>query len=124
MARCCARWRCADSSGRFAHDSFLEAYFTELWRSLGPEPTCKCCGVKLTMSRKRMRRTRHPCNVSPDRIDRKLGYVNDNVQLICVECNLLRGGTSLAKAQEHVERLREVGGKFSIADGARCLKPG
>lgn len=36
----------------------------------------------------------------------------------------LARGSSSTKAQEHVERLREVGNKFSIVDGAQCRKPG
>lgn len=35
------------------------------------------------------------CKVSPDRIDHKLRYVKGIVQLICVACNLMRGGTTL-----------------------------
>lgn len=97
----------------FPHASELEIYFTEPWDELGPEPTCPCCGVRMQMDQRRVRdvrRMRHPCNVTPDRIKNDIEYVRGNVRLVCLACNLMRGKTSIDKAKEHVERLVDARG--------------
>ena len=64
-------------------------FLLELWKKQNGK--CALSGLPMTYI---SLKGRIPTNVSLDKIDRNLGYIKDNVQLVCMACNQMKSDLS------------------------------
>lgn len=71
--------------------SFDKEYFTVnyLMERLGNNPKCECCGKILDISYKFDKKF-HDDSPSIDRVNSKLGYIKNNVAILCWRCNKVK----------------------------------
>lgn len=73
------------------------SYFDVLLRS---NASCECCGLELDFSFKNQVNERSP---TVDRIIPALGYVIDNIAIICWKCNAIKKDAELAELKNLLE---------------------
>lgn len=89
----CLRWRflsARDRARRGGLDFNLTfEYVKNLWKE--QDGKCALSGIQMTFL---LQDGRIPTNVSIDKIDRLKGYVQGNVQLVCMACNQMKSDLS------------------------------
>lgn len=85
----CLRWRFLAAKDRAVKHNIsfnLELqYILDLWDS--QKGVCALSGLPMTFE---LKQGRISTNVSIDKIDRTLGYVKGNIQLVCMACNQIK----------------------------------
>lgn len=102
----CLRWRILSAKDR-AKKLNIEFnltldYIKDLWNKQNGR--CALSNIEMTFL---LKEGRVPTNVSIDRIDRTKGYIEGNVQLVCMACNQIKSDLSEVKMYEFCKKIVE-----------------
>lgn len=77
-------------------------YVAELWDK--QNGICALSGIPMTYN---LREGRTPTNVSIDKVDRNLGYIQGNIQLVCMACNQIKSDLTDLEMYNFCKRIVE-----------------